>query len=59
MQPAFEDRRAIDAALDLTDDVLESYRATGRCRRIVDVDAHHVRERIGGLRVQELRVLGT
>ena len=59
MQPAFEDRRAINAALDLGDDVLESHAAARRRRWVVDIDAHHVRERIGGLRVQKLRVLGT
>src|SRR3546814_9515726 len=57
VEPALEQGRAVDAALDVADDILEAPKAARRGCGIVDIDAHDVREVVRGLRVEELGVL--
>src|SRR3546814_20492430 len=57
VEPALEQGRAVDAALDVADDILEAHKAARRGCGIVDIDAHDVREVVRGLRVEELGVL--
>ncbi len=52
-----EDRRRVQPALDMGDDVLEAHPASGRGRRVVDTDARDMRQDVVRFHIKECCVL--